>query len=413
MTVERQVKNAAELAKNMQIMAKLTGKDISQMQEDTANRMRDGATQAAIRLMEMDGATNAGKIYSEANTRLQGSSELLRKLTQDAIQKNVPLSQVTAEYASVNAEAFHYIKEFRAAMKAGDEKRALAAIDKAAAAEKAMAVSERGSQIATLGQLSSVGKAQADVLEETGDIITGIQKLTKGLGTAVDSSKTQMDKFTEALKILTGEVDAVALGKAPGQEALKVINTAEKELAEVAGVATETIGKAIDANENFKKLFTGTSRMLEGLSETAESFITKFDNISGSPANNAQILESQLGKTTSTGDTITENDISLYREMINPLTDLATKLENAEILKARGIIGADGIIVDSISNPIISADAKDFEAYLKNPTDDAEQLGRATTMREKIDAFLGRFGGFKATGGYIPVSYTHLRAHET
>tara|TARA_B100001287_G_scaffold272333_1_gene273879 strand:+ start:2260 stop:4431 length:2172 start_codon:yes stop_codon:yes gene_type:complete len=399
MTVERQVKNAAELAKNMQIMAKLTGKDINQMQEDTANRMRDGATQAAIRLMEMQGATNAGKIYAEANTRLQGSSESLRKLTQDAIQKNVPLSQVTAEYASVNAEAFHYIKEFRAAMKAGDEKRAMAAIDKAAAAEKAMAVSERGSQIATLGQISSVGKAQADVLEETGDIITGIQKLTKGLGTAVDSSKTQMDKFTEALKILTGEVDAVALGKAPGQEALKVINTAEKELAEVAGVATETIGKALDANENFKELFTGTSRMLEGLSETAESFITKFDNIKGSPNNNVQALESQIGEKTKTGDTITSADVELYKKMVDPLTSMSDRINAAQILKEKGIVGSNGIIVDSISTPIISADYGEFKKFLENPTQDATETGREPTIREKMLQFFK--GGF-AGGGYIP-----------
>ena len=50
--------------------------------------MRDGETQAAIRLMEMKGATNAGKIYSEVNTRLQGSSDTMRRLMQDVIQKN-------------------------------------------------------------------------------------------------------------------------------------------------------------------------------------------------------------------------------------------------------------------------------------------------------------------------------------
>ena len=58
MSTERQVKNAADLAKNMQIMAKLTGKDVAQMQDDLIARQRDGATQAALRLMEMGQAKN-------------------------------------------------------------------------------------------------------------------------------------------------------------------------------------------------------------------------------------------------------------------------------------------------------------------------------------------------------------------
>ena len=55
------------------------------------------------------------------------------------------------------------------------------------------------------------------------------------------------------------------------------------------------------------------------LSDTANDFITKFDNIKGSPNNNVQALESQLGETTSTGATVTQADIDMYKEMINPL----------------------------------------------------------------------------------------------
>ena len=89
--------------------------------------------------------------------------------------------------------------------------------------------------------------------------------------------------------------------------------------------------------------------------------------------------------------------------MVDPLSTMAEKLEAAEILKLKGIIGGKGIIVDSITNPIATAVSKDFQKYLDSPTDDADTLNRATTIREKIDAFIGRtFSGFKATGGYIP-----------
>ena len=399
MSTERQVKNAADLAKNMQIMAKLTGKDVAQMQEDLIARQRDGSTQAALRLMEMDGVTNAGETFASVNTALEGGSEQLRNLFKDYTQAQAPLTASTQNYAAVNQEAAELAMKARQAMAQGNKAQAEKFAQAAVAAEQEFATSRQGLTIATYGQISDIAKGQADVLEETGDIITGVQKLTKQLGTAVGDSASQMNKFTTALATLTGEVDKVALGQAPGQEALKVINTAEKELAEVAGVATETIGKALDANENFQKLFTGTGKMLEGLSDTANNFITKFNNIGGSTANNAQILEGQIGDTTTTGDTVTAEDVALYREMKDPLTDMATKLKNAEILKSKGILGPDGLLIDSIANPIISADFKDFQNYLDNPTGDAEELGRDTTIREKIDSFFQSFKGGRAGGG--------------
>ena len=402
MSTERQVKNAADLAKNMQIMAKLTGKDVAQMQDDLIARQRDGATQAAIRLMEMDNATNAGETFASVSTILEGGSAQLQNLFKDQVQAQAPLTAATQNYAAINQEAADLAMKARQAMARGEKEKAEQFAKMAIAAEQEFAVSRQGLTIATYGQISDIAKGQADVLEETGDIITGVQKLTKQLGTAVGDSATQMNKFTTALATLTGEVDKVALGTAPGQEALKVINTAEKELAEVAGVATETIGKAIDANENFKKLFTGTSRMLEGLSETAEDFITKFNNIGGSPANNAQILESQIGEKTKTGATITKEDVDLYKQMVDPLTSMSDRIKAAEILREKGIVGTNGLLIESISNPIKSDFYQAFQKYLENPTGNADELNRDTTIREKIDSFLGRFGGFKATGGYIP-----------
>ena len=403
MSTERQVKNAADLAKNMQIMAKLTGKDVAQMQDDLIARQRDGATQAALRLMEMGQAKNAGETFSSVSTILEGGSAQLQNLFKDQVQAQAPLTASTQNYAAINQEAAELAAKARQAMARGEKEKAEQFAKMAVAAEQEFAVSRQGLTIATYGQISDIAKGQADVLEETGDIITGVQKLTKQLGTAVGDSATQMNKFTTALATLTGEVDKVALGTAPGQEALKVINTAEKELAEVAGVATETIGKALDANENFKKLFTSTSQMLEGLSETAEDFITKFNNVGGSVNDNVQKLTSQIGETTETGDTITPEDVDLYKKMVDPLSTMAEKLEAAEILKLKGIIGGKGIIVDSITNPIATAVSKDFQKYLDSPTDDADTLNRATTIREKIDAFIGKtFSGFKATGGYIP-----------
>ena len=402
MSTERQVKNAADLAKNMQIMAKLTGKDVAQMQDDLIARQRDGATQAAIRLMEMDNATNAGETFSSVSTILEGGSAQLQNLFKDQVQAQAPLTAATQNYAAINQEAAELAMKARQAMARGEKEKAEQFAKMAIAAEQEFAVSRQGLTIATYGQISDIAKGQADVLEETGDIITGVQKLTKQLGTAVGDSATQMDKFTTALATLTGEVDKVALGTAPGQEALKVINTAEKELAEVAGVATETIGKALDANENFKELFTSTSRMLEGLSDKANDFITKFNNLGGSPANNAQILESRIGEKTSTGDTITSADVELYKKMVDPLTSMSDKINAADILRKKGIVGSNGIIVDSISNPIISASHADFQRYLDNPTGDAETLGRDTTIREKIDSFFQSFKGGFAGGGYIP-----------
>ena len=204
MSTERQVKNAADLAKNMQIMAKLTGKDVAQMQEDLIARQRDGSTQAALRLMEMDGVTNAGETFASVNTALEGGSEQLRNLFKDYTQAQAPLTASTQNYAAVNQEAAELAMKARQAMAQGNKAQAEKFAQAAVAAEQEFATSRQGLTIATYGQISDIAKGQADVLEETGDIITGVQKLTKQLGTAVGDSASQMNKFTTALATLTG-----------------------------------------------------------------------------------------------------------------------------------------------------------------------------------------------------------------
>ena len=56
-------------------------------------------------------------------------------------------------------------------------------------------------------------------------------------------------------------------------------------------------------------------------------------------------------------------------------------------------------MVESISNPIKSDFYQAFQKYLDNPTGNAEELNRDTTIREKMLQFFK--GGF-AGGGYIP-----------
>ena len=61
MTDQQQVQSALDLAKSMDVMAKITGKSVQDQQDNMTDRMREGATQAKLRLLEKQGIKGDNK----------------------------------------------------------------------------------------------------------------------------------------------------------------------------------------------------------------------------------------------------------------------------------------------------------------------------------------------------------------
>jgi hypothetical protein len=166
MTEMEQVAAAQEMAKNLQIVAKLTGKDAKQMQDQLIERQRDGATQARLRLLEKQGVENAQEAYAGAQAELAKSPKVVGDLMDDLLQTGAPMSEATKNFAATNQEAYALLQKAAEANKAGDVEAAKKYAAEAAAATAKFADSEQGLMLATLAQASDIAQGQADLLEE-------------------------------------------------------------------------------------------------------------------------------------------------------------------------------------------------------------------------------------------------------
>jgi len=269
-----QVKTAQELAKNMSIVAKLTGKDAQQMQDDLMNRQRDGATQAKLRLLEMDGVTGAQDAYNAAQTSLNKGPAVLKNLFDDLMQTGAPMTEATKNFAATNQEAYELARQAAEANKRGDVAEAQRLGAEAAAAANKFAASRQGLQLATLAQASDIAKGQANVLEEMGPVIDATQAIQKKIKDATGQELTFREAFNANLARLTDNTQLQVDGAGVNQDALTALNKGQQALANTAGQVQEDIGEQIQTNSVLMKTYSTVADNIDStLSQTSHDFL--------------------------------------------------------------------------------------------------------------------------------------------
>jgi len=269
-----QVKTAQELAKNMSIVAKLTGKDAQQMQDDLISRQRDGATQAKLRLLEMDGVTGAQDAYNAAQTSLNKGPAVLKNLFDDLMQTGAPMTEATKNFAATNAEAYELARQAAEANKRGDVAEAQRLGAEAAAAANKFAASRQGLTLATLAQASDIAKGQANVLEEMGPVIDATQAIQKKIKDATGQELTFREAFNANLARLTDNTQLQVDGAGVNQDALTALNKGQQALANTAGKSQEIIGEQIQTNSTLMKTYSTVADNIDStLSKSTETFL--------------------------------------------------------------------------------------------------------------------------------------------
>jgi len=229
---EMQIEQTLVYAKQLSTISKLTGKNASQMADELANRKRDGATQAALRLAEMKGGKGAVQAYEAAQTALEKSPGVVQDLMDDLLQTGVPMTDATKNFAALNGEAYALLQEAAAATKRGDTAEAQRLAEEAAAQTAAFAQSEQGLTIATLSQVSEVAKVQADSLSEIGTVIDAVKSNMDALEAATGDSDEFLRAWNTSVGNITSKVDQQADGLVEGTNILRVVNDTNRELTE-------------------------------------------------------------------------------------------------------------------------------------------------------------------------------------
>ena len=205
MNAPKQAQAAAEFAKNLSIVSKLTGQQAKDLKNELMERQNAGATQARLRLLEKQGVEGVQQSYNAAQTELEKGPEVLQNLMDDLIQTGVPMSEATSAFAATNKEAYALAKQAAAAVKAGDMEKAKALSEKAAAASLEYANSEQGLRLATLAQVSDIGKLQAQNLEQVGPLIDAINVHAKSMSESMGRTVGTVEAFESLTAKMTEE----------------------------------------------------------------------------------------------------------------------------------------------------------------------------------------------------------------
>ena len=366
MNTDMMLATSLEMAKSLDVMAKLSGKQLKEMNDDVVARGRAGATAAALRQMENNGAVGAADTYKAVQKELQAGPKVLRDLFDDVTQLNTPLEGSTKAFSSMNGDALRLARQARAQLKAGDRAGAVASARAAVASSAAFAASDQGLTIARMGDINEFAAVQAQVLQETGGIIDQIQDRAKSIGATLNSTQDYVDTFNSIIQDIKADQTAQTAGVGTGQDIAVIL----AEMDRAARKSAADLGRDVASNLS----------------------------------NNAALIDAMEVSFTLFKDTIRDFS-SKVREMINLLPGAAAAAAETD--------GASTIERQIANN--LTQNQQDFVKVVQDITAPMIERDRALTMLGdavtadgyNITSAPGDFGGTRALGGPVQAGKTY------
>jgi hypothetical protein len=404
MTEMEQVAAAQEMAKNLQIVAKLTGKDAKQMQDQLIERQRDGATQARLRLLEKQGVENAQEAYAGAQAELAKSPKVVGDLMDDLLQTGAPMSEATKNFAATNQEAYALLQKAAEANKAGDVEAAKKYAAEAAAATAKFADSEQGLMLATLAQASDIAQGQADLLEEMAPLIDATAAHMKKIKDSTGQEVTFREAFVDNLKRLKEQTETEIQGKAVGQDALIATNQGQKTIANSVSTINEELGKQIQSNQALLKVFDTIKDSGKFTQEEIDGFVGDLMGVIPSEdlTGIANKMEALLPFLKEQG-LVTQETVDMLKKLDAPGTSQEEKEGIRKQLEAAGVLKEGSLLVTpKIQQALSDADAANFqkqdEAGNLEEGSSGGYLGRIWNWMKGIAGYDEGTGGFQNFG---------------
>ena len=340
------LESSLQMAKSLDVMAKVAGKELKQMQDDVIARGRVGATQAALRLMEQRGVGNARETFDKMQTELQAGPQVLRDLFSDVTQLNTPLSESTRAFSSMNGEALELARQARVAMQSGDQEQAVRLARRAVAVTAAQADSERGLTISTLQQVNSTAAVQAGVLEETGDLIDQIKARSGQIGESLNSTQGYVNTFNRILQDVAAAQSGQTSGTGPGQGIQTMLAEMDRVSRDASSRIGENIASQMSNNTRMVDLLQTAFKEFEGIvTESTNNINNMLMSIPGAVgANNATDdgadLDTQISR-------MSPADQALVRIVQDQSESAERRTTALELLS--GLVTSEGLIITGIN----------------------------------------------------------------
>ena len=271
-----------DMAKNMAFVAEITGESAEQQRQDLLDATRDGKTYAALRVAEMNGATDVQKSFRDAFNGLELAGEGAQALYQDYIRVGAPVSQLTQDFEALHPAAAGQIRELarltESQMDAGEKQRRIATIvDQANKASISSMTSRTNLEIAQSGDVVRIGQQQATFLEGQQDLLDGVtaqrgkmQRAENELARTENRPATQVTQgqaFDAMSTQMKDRIAAGVTGTGDGQDLSAALNKATIDLANSASSVNVALGANLSSNTRMVNAATTGINLLTGLAE--------------------------------------------------------------------------------------------------------------------------------------------------
>ena len=320
-----------QMAENMAVVAKITGKNAEQQRQEMMDQARDGKNIAANRSLEAKGIKDATQTMNTAFNALGPLGPQAQAYIQDLNQAQAPLTKMTQNFEAFNPATARILKQIdqvrRSNLSTSEKTRR---IEELAAEAQGVASAEfvnaTNRTAASLGTISDAGANVADNIAATEQARLSVEQaraqLAKERGVSVSeiSPIEAAEKFIAETRNLIG---AQTGGGAQGQELSAALNQATIDLADTAASVNMEIAKNLSANT---KLQDGVTALVDEVQEGANAM-----------ANLAlEGIQSLPGASTTELDRIIKEQRTNFKEVFGPITtnnSLRTTIENFDTLR--------------------------------------------------------------------------------
>jgi len=339
MSATDQAAATAAYAKDLSVIAKLTGKQADQIADEMRAAQADGAVRAKMRMLEKQGITGATAANEAAMLGMAKGSEAQKLAMKEILTLGAPVSEAARNFVAANGAAADLMYQTKAAIESGDAAGAKKLSEQSLAAAIESGDSMENLYVATLKSVSDFGATQAEVLEQTANVTDQILEQQKEMSETNGRFVTLSEAFIGTLAELNKEVDEMARGTGEGRKSLKASNTAN------AAVVDET-------NKNIHKLneeLEGNSLVQGALDNVTENVGDVVGELGTKIRDGVDFIGTMTGdKQAEMARTLEQAGLSEAADVLKNATDNQAKQKATELLINEGYLDAQGNLTQSV-----------------------------------------------------------------
>jgi len=386
---ERMLAASLRMAESLDIMSKLSGKQLDQMQEEILATQSQGRVNAALRQMGPD----AQAAFSELQAGLANAGDGANAYAKDILTYGAPVGKAAVAFAASNHAAARSIDAAIGDVKSGSGDAAKAMGQQATAQVAEFANSAQGLSMSRLAGLGSIFDAQEKNLEQTDTLINQINAHQEKVLASSGQSLTYTQAYAQMIAQQVETQKTQTSGTGEGTEISNVLNKSQQEIANQSSRIAKQLASNLDSNDT----------LIAGAQAFTEKFLNTLNTITGSISDS---IDAVLPGTTQENERsqVSEKDqrnLDIVKAFENGSVSVEAKNKALDDLAAAGIIHKNGLIVQDTPNSPVTIENDNLKrsrnAQNSPVTTENDNLKRSRNalgggMRSGEASLVGEFG---------------------